>query len=332
MLFDRLRRREFITLFGGAAAWPVTARAQQQGKVARIGFLGASTASSFALTKRGEAFRSGLRDLGYVDGANVTVEYRWADDKYERLPALAAELVRSNVDVIVTQGTPASLAAKRATTTIPIVMATIGDPVAAGVVASLARPCGNITGQSFFAPQLDAKRIELLKELMPRMTRAAVLSNPDNPGNGLDFKTMDMTAHSLNVELLQFPVRAPSEFKSAFERMVQEQIAAVEIGDDSMFLSNLGAIVELATQRRLVSVGSKELVQAGGLMGYGVDLVATYRRTAIFVDRILKGAKPADIPVEQATKFEFVLNLKTAKALDLNVPPIMLVRADEVIE
>jgi len=328
-----MKRRDFITLLGGAAAaWPLAARAQQQGKVARIGFLGATSASGFASSGRLEGFRSGLRDFGYMEGGNVIIEYRWAEEKYERLAALAAELVRSKVDVIVTQGTPASLAAKQATATIPIVMAIIGDPVATGAVASLARPGGNITGQSFFAPQLDAKRIELLKELMPQLTRAAFLLNSDNPGNGLDVKTMDATAQSLKMELQQFPVRAPSEFESAFERMEQGHIAAVAISDDSMLVANVGTIAALATRRRLVSVGSKELVRAGGLMGYGVDLVATFRRAAIFVDKILKGAKPADIPVEQATKFEFILNLKTAKAFGLDVPPIMLVRADEVIE
>ena len=326
-----MKRRDFITLLGGAAvAWPLAARAQQVGKVARIGFLGASSESG--LGRRVEGFRSGLRDLGYVEGANVIIEYRWADDKYDRLPELAADLVRSHVDVIVTHGVVGSLAAKRATATIPIVVANIGDPVAAGVVASLARPGGNITGQSFFAPQLDAKRIELLKELLPQLTRAAVVLNPDNPGTRLDVKAMETTAQSLKVELEQFPVRGPSEFESAFDRMEQRHILAVATGDDSMLVANLGAIAALATRRRLVSVGSKELAQAGGLMGYGVDFFSTYRRAAAFVDRILKGAKPADIPIEQATKFEFTLNLKAARALGLDVPPIMLVRADEVIE
>jgi putative ABC transport system substrate-binding protein len=325
-----MRRREFITLLGSATAWPLVARAQQPRKIARIGFLGAS--SEAGLATRADGFRAGLRDLGYVEGANIIIEYRWADDIYERLPALAAELVRSNVDVIVTHGVSGSLAAKQATATIPIVVANVGDPIAAGVVDSLARPGGNITGQSFFAPQLDAKRIELIKELMPQLTRAAVLLNPDNPGTGLDVKAMETTAQSLKLELEQFPVRGPSEFEGAFERMERGHILAVATGDDSMLIANLGAIASLATRHRLVSVGSKGLAQAGGLMGYGVDFFATYRRAAVFVDRILKGAKPADIPIEQATKFEFILNLKTAKALGLDVPPIMLVRADEVIE
>jgi putative ABC transport system substrate-binding protein len=320
-----MRRRDFITLLGGAAAWPLAARAQQAGKVARIGFLGPASESGMA--PRVQGFRSGLRELGYVEGTNVIIEYRWADDKYERLPELAAELVRSNVDVIVTVGTPASLAAKRATATIPIVVASIGDPLR--VVASLARPGGNITGSGFFSPELFAKRIELLKELMPQLTRMATLFNPGAPG---DVKTMETTAQSLKVELQQFPVRAPSEFENAFERMEQGRLQAVNIDDDQMLTANIGAIAALATKRRLVSVGNKEFAQAGGLMGYGVVFPAIYRRAAVFVDKILKGAKPADIPFEQATKFEFILNLKAAKALGLDVPPIMLVRADEVIE
>jgi putative ABC transport system substrate-binding protein len=319
-------RREFVTLLGGAvAAWPLAVRAQRRGNVARIGLLGAASESGMA--PRVEGLRSGLRDLGYVEGTNVIIEYRFADDKYERLPELAADLVRSNVDVIVTNGTPGSLTAKQATATIPIVVATIGDPLR--VVASLARPGGNITGLSSFGPELFAKRIELVKELMPQLTRMATLFNPGAPG---DVKTMETTAESLKVELQQFPVRAPSEFENAFQRMEQGRIAAVAIDEDVMLSANLGAIASLATKGRLVAVGNKEFAQAGGLIGYGGDIVANYRRAAVFVDKILKGAKPADIPFEQVVKVEFILNLKTAKVLGLDIPPIMLVRADEVIE
>jgi putative ABC transport system substrate-binding protein len=325
-----MRRRDFITVLGSAAAWPLAADAQQTGRLARIGFLGSN--SEAGLAKRVEGFRLGLRDLGYVEGTNIIIEYRWADEQYERLPQLAAELVGLNVDVIVTQGTPGTLAAKRATTKIPIIMAISGDPVGTGLVASLARPGGNITGQSFFAPELGAKRIELLKEMMPQLTRAAVLLNPNNPSTGLDLKVMETTARSLKVELQLFLVQAPTEFENAFERMKDERIVAVTIDDDPMLVANVDAIAALATNRRFVLVGNKESAQAGDLMGYGLDLVATYRRAAAFVDKILKGAKPADTPIEQATKFEFVLNLKTAKALSLDVPPIMLVRANEVIE
>jgi putative ABC transport system substrate-binding protein len=320
-----MRRREFITLLGGMAAWPLAARAQQLGKVPRIGLLG--PASEAGMATRAAGFHSGLRELGYVEGGNVIIESRWADDKYERLPELVAELVRSNIDVIVTFGTPGTLAAKAATTTIPIVVANIGDPFR--VVASLARPGGNITGVGFFAPELFAKRIELLKYLMPQLTRMATLFNPGAPG---DVKTMETTAQSLNVQLQQFSVRAPSEFENAFRRMEQQRILAVAIDDDAMLTANIGAIAGLATKGRFVSIGNKEFAQAGGLMGYGADFTAMSRRAAALVDKILKGAKPAEIPFEQAVKFEFIINLKTAKALGLDIPPIILVRADDVIE
>jgi putative ABC transport system substrate-binding protein len=320
-----MRRRDFITLLGGAAAWPLAARAQQPGKVPRIGLLWPTSETGAA--PRFRAFRAGLRELGYVEGGNVIIESRWADDKYERLPELAAALVRSSVDVILTYGTPGTLAAKAATTTIPIVVAVIGD--AFRVVDSLARPGGNITGVSFFSPELFAKRIELLKYLMPQLTRVATVFNPSAPG---DVKTMETTAQSLNVELQQFPVRAPSEFENAFKQIEQARIPAVAIDDDSMLTANIGAIAGLATGGRFISVGNKEFAQAGGLMGYGADFIAMCRRAAALVDKILKGAKPADIPFEQAVKFEFIINLKAAKALGLDIPPLILVRADDVLE
>jgi putative ABC transport system substrate-binding protein len=331
MQLDQLKRREFLALMSGTgAAWPLVARAQQRDKVARIGFLGASSESGWVT--RVEGFRSGLRDLGYVEGATIIIDYRWAEDKYERLPALAAELVRSSVDVIVTHGTPGSLAAKRATATIPIVVANIGDPVAAGVVASLARPGGNITGLSFFSPQLGAKRIELLKEMMPPLTRLAVLLNANNPSNGSVVEAMEMAARSLKVEIQQFLVRAPSELENAFDTMEQGRVEAFAMDDDAILVANVGAIAEFAITRRLASVGNGGFARTGGLMGYGTDTVANYHRAAVFVDKVLKGAKPADIPIEQVAKFEFVLNLRVAKRLGLEVPPIMLVRADNVIE
>jgi putative ABC transport system substrate-binding protein len=325
-----MRRREFITLLGGAAAWPLAARAQQASKVPRIGFLGLASPSTYAA--RLEAFRLGLRDFGYVEGANITIEYRWAQGRYERLPELAAELVRSKVDLIVTHATPGSLAAKRATTTIPIVMALIGDPVAVGIVTSVARPGGNITGQSFFNPELRAKRIELLKEVMPRLTQVAVILNADNPSTGPELQAMEPTARSLNIKLIPFRFREPSEFVSAFERMEQARVEAVETGDDPLSNLNAGAIVALAARGRLLSIGSEDIPRAGGTMGYGVDFVAAFRHAASFVDRILKGANPADLPIERASKFQFILNLKAAKALGLDVPTATLLRADEVIE
>src|SRR5215475_7175439 len=220
-----MKRREFIALLGSAAAWPLAARAQQPGKVPRIGFLGMASPSTFA--SRMEAIRQGLRDFGYIEGTNITIEYRWAQGHYERLPELAAELVRSKVDLILTHGTPGSLAAKRATTTIPIVMGLIGDPVANGIVASLVRPGGNITGQSFFNPELRAKRIELLKEVMPRLAQVAVIFNADNPATGPEFEAMEATAQSLNVKLQPFRLRTSSEFVSAFESMERAQVQAV---------------------------------------------------------------------------------------------------------
>jgi putative ABC transport system substrate-binding protein len=326
-----MRRRQFITLLGGAAAaWPLAARAQQPGKVPRIGFLGMSSPSTFA--PRLEGIRLGLRDFGYIEGTNITIEYRWAQGQYERLPELAAELVRSNVDLILTHGTPGSLAAKRATTTIPIVMGLIGDPVANGIVASVVRPGGNITGQSFFNPELRAKRIELLKEVMPRLAQVAVILNADNPATGPEFEAMEATAQSLNVKLHPFRLRMSSELVSAFESMERTQVQAVETGDDPLSVGNVGAIVALAARGRLITIGPEEVARAGGMIGYGVDAVAIYRRAAFFVDKILKGANPADLPIERAAKFQFVLNLKIAKALGLDVPTATLLRADEVIE
>jgi putative tryptophan/tyrosine transport system substrate-binding protein len=326
-----MRRREFITLLGGALpAWACAARAQEPRKVVRIGLLGPLSASAQA--SRVEAIRQGLRDHGYIEGTNLTIEYRWAEGRYERLLELAGELVRANVDVIITYGTPASLAAKQATTTIPIVVALIGDPIVSGLVTSVSRLSGNVTGQSFFNPQLRAKRVELLKEVKPGIARMAVLLNPDNPASVPEFEAMEVTARSLGVSLQPFRLRGPSEFVSAFESIEQAGAEAVETGDDGMVAGNLGAIAALAARARLLSTGPKEVAQAGGLMGYGVDIFATYRRAGIFVDKILKGARPADLPIEQATKFATVLNLRTARALGLDVPTATLLRADEVIE
>jgi putative ABC transport system substrate-binding protein len=326
-----MRRRDFFTLLGGAAAsWPLAARSQQPAKPV-IGFLGSASPSTFA--SRIVAIRQGLRDFGYVEGTNITIEYRWAEGRYERLPELAAELVRSNVDLILTHGTPGSLAAKRATTTIPIVMANIGDPVATGVVASIARPGGNITGQTFFNPELRAKRVELLKEVMPRLTHVAVILNTDNPGQvGPELQAMEKAAQALNIKLQPFRLREPSELVSAFEKMEQTNVEAIETGDDPLVVGNVGAIVALASRARLLSIGPEDVPRAGGIIGYGVDFVAVFRRAALFVDKILKGAKPADLPIERVSKFQFILNRKAAQALGFEVPQSILLRADEVIE
>jgi ABC-type uncharacterized transport system substrate-binding protein len=323
-----VNKREFITLLGGAVAWPLVARAQQAAKVARIGFLGSTFAANWA--SRVEAFQSGLRDLRYVEGENIAIEFRWADENYDQLADLAAELLRLKVDVLVTYGTPGSLVAKRATTTIPIVMVHSGDAVAAGIVASLARPGGNLTGMTYFVPELMAKRMEMLKDIMPRISQVAILVKPDNPFFVTALRAL--AAKSLNIRLQRFEVRGPDDFEDAFAAMAKSGIDAVVILEDAVFVSNARAIADLAAKYRLLSAGFNEYAVAGGLIGYGVDFLDMYRRAAVFVDKILKGAKPADIPVEQATKFAVVANMKTAKALGLDVPTSLLLRADEVIE
>jgi putative ABC transport system substrate-binding protein len=325
------RRKLLVALGVGALAAPLTSFAQQKGKVWRIGFLGAATASGIAGLV--DALRAGLRDLGYVEGKNLVIEFRWADGKYERLPDLAAELVRLKVEVIVTAGPPGILAAKSATTTIPIVMAQSADPVALGFVASLARPGGNITGMASFGPEGAAKRLELLKDAFPRTRQVAVLLNPDNSGNiRLAFPAMEVTAKSLKLELQPFRVRGSGEFDSAFAAMAKRRVDAVVTTDDGLYIANAGAIANLAVKTRLPSAGPIEFAEAGGLMAYGANRRDLFRRAVYFVDRILKGAKPADLPVEQATRFETVLNMKTAKALGIQFPQAVLARADRVIE
>jgi ABC-type uncharacterized transport system substrate-binding protein len=326
-----MRRRAFITLLGGTTAlWPLAARAQQAAKIFRIGFLGATSASSWA--SRVEAFRLGLRDLGYVEGKNILIEFRWAEEKYDQLPALAAELVRQKVDVLVSFGTPGTLAAKRATTAIPIVILYIGDAVAAGVVASLRQPGGNITGSTYFLPQLFAKRLELLKEVMPHITEVAILVKPDNPLYVSMVQGLESTANSLNIGLQRFDVHRPSEFEAAFLAMAKRRVDAVLIAEDAVFLSNVGAIADLAARQSLPLAGFNEVAEAGGLIGYGVNFHAMCQRGASFVDKVLRGVKPADIPVEQATRFETVLNIRAAKTLSVMIPTSILLRADRVIE
>jgi putative ABC transport system substrate-binding protein len=309
-----VRRREFIKgVAGSAVAWPLAARAQSPAKPV-IGFLGMASPTTFAA--RLEGFRLGLRDFGYVEGANITVLYRFAEGHYERLPELAADLVRSKVDLIVTHGTPGSLAAKRATTTIPIVITSVGDPVATGIVVSIARPGGNITGQTFFNPELRAKRIEVLKEVMPQLTNVAVILNVDNPAAiGPEFQAMETAAQALNIKLQAFRLREASEFVNAFQKMEETHAEAVETGDDPLSIGNVGAIVALAARGRLLSIGPEYVPRAGGVIGYGADItVALFRRSASFVDRVLKGAKPADLPIERVSKFQFILNRQVSSA------------------
>ena len=324
-----MRRREFITFLGGAAAaLPLAAvRAQQAMRV--VGFLGGAAPAGYAVLI--EAFRSGLRDHGYIEGQNIRIEYRWAQAQYENLPALAADLVQRKVDVIVTQGTPAALAAKQATTTIPIVMAIVGDPVESGIVASYSRPGGNITGSSFFFPEINAKRLELMKSLMPGLKRAGVLMNPDNIAMISVLRAMGEVAKAMDVKLKHVEVRRPDELESAFAQ-AKLQIEAHTVIDEGLLVANSKRIAELAIRNRLPGVGFREYCEAGGLAAYGVNFPHIWRRGAVFVDKILKGAKPADLPIEQATRFEFIINLRAARSFGLEVTPTLLARADEVIE
>jgi putative ABC transport system substrate-binding protein len=329
-----MKRREFVGLLGGAAAttvWPQTSRAQQSSnKIFRVGFLGLPSADS--LPERTEAFRAGLRDLGYEEGRNVVIEYRWADSHYERLPALFAELINFNVDVIVTHGTPGVMAAKRATSTIPIIIAVVADAVASGLVASLARPSGNVTGLTFFAPELNAKRLELLKETVPDLSDVGLLLNPGNEMNGPVLPQVAQVAHALKLELHRFDVRGPDEFEAAFVDMTAKHVRAFVVLDDAMLIGNAKAVAALALKYGRYSCGFLDFAAAGGLLAYGVDFPDMFRRAATYVDKVLKGGKPADLPVEQATKFATILNLATAKTLGLNVPSSVLLRADQVIE
>lgn len=326
-----MNRRRFVAAIGAALAAPLESFAQRPAKIARIGFLIPAYASSYA--SRVEALRAGLRDRGYVEGRDFVIEFRVADGKYDRLPGLAAELVRLEVDVIVTGGTPGTRAAKQATAAIPIVMAISGDAVATGLIASLARPGGNVTGTTYFDPELHAKRLELLKEAVPRITRVGALINPDNPqAMGTTLQALRRAAESLKVELPLFEARSPSEFEGAFSAMAKKRVDAVGIVDDPMFLGNLRSIADIAANTRLPSTGAKEFAEAGGLIGYGVDFAGTFRRAAYFVDRILRGTKPNELPVEQATTFELVINRRAASALGVTIPQHLLLRADKVIE
>ena len=325
-----MRRREFIGLVGGAPVlWPLAARAQQATRIARIGYLdfGSASQSGRAVDK----FRTGLRDLGYVEGKNFQIEFRFADGDGDRLSALATELVAAKVDVIVTY-TSGVLAAQRASPTIPIVMATYGDAVASGIVASLAHPGGNVTGSTFFGPELIAKRLELLKEAVPSMSRAGVLLFKGSEQNGSILKMMGDTSKALMVELQPVEISEVADLESGFSALADRQIGAVVIGDHRLFVVNANAISALAARHHLTSIGPVELAANGALMGYGVNFLDQFYRAAAFVDKILKGTKPGDLPVEQPTKFKLVINLKTAKALGLSMPATLLARADEVIE
>jgi putative tryptophan/tyrosine transport system substrate-binding protein len=306
------------------------ADAEQAAKVPRIGYLGAATLS--AIPERIEAFRQGLRELGYVEGKNIVIEYRYAEGKLDRLPALAAELVRLKVDVIVTAGPTITRVAKEATVTIPIVMANDGDPVGNGFVASLARPGGNITGLSTFAPELSGKRLEILKEIVPKLSRLAVLGNSPDPGNGQNLKEVELAAKAFGVKLQYLDVLISKDIEAAFRAASKERTDAVLVLQSSVLVSHRTQLADLAVKSRLPAIYYRsQFVEAGGLMAYSVSSTDLDRRAATYVDKILKGSKPADLPVEQPTKFELIINLNAAKQIGLTIPPSVLARADRVI-
>jgi putative ABC transport system substrate-binding protein len=325
-----MKRREFITLVGGAVAtWPLALRAQHSAMPV-IGFLGPAPAAGYL--PRMEALRAGLRDLGYVEGKNIVIEFRWAD-RADQLPEMAAELVRMKVDIILVSSSTYVEPVRQATKTIPIVFAIHADPVGVGHVASLARPGGNITGLSTLLTDLVAKELEIFKEAVPQTTRIGILWNPSTPSHGPAVQAVEAVGEKLGVQLLLVPARTVEEFDGAFSTMTREGLGGFLVIASPLSFSQRVPLAELALKHRLPGMfGSRENVEAGGLMSYGADYNDLHRRAALYIDKILKGAKPADLPVEQASKYELVINLKTAKALGLEIPPTLLGRADEVIE
>jgi len=332
LLSRHTNRRAFLSLLGslcGTAAFPLSARARQQNRTYRIGVL--EQTSQAAQNANFDAFREGLRELGYVEGHNLVIEYRSADERQERYPALAAELVRLNVDVILTRGTPAVLAVRNATGTIPVVMAAIGDPLAA--VTGAAQPRGNVTGLTVFSSELESKRVELIRQVVPRLRGVGVVYNMGNPTFAFRWKEIEKLAQSVGIEAHLLDVRKPEDVEQAFERSGEGRLDALIVAADGVLQANRGRIAELANARRLPAIyAAREFIDAGGLMSYGPSYRDLYRRSATFVAKILNGAKPADLPVEEPTRFELVVNLKAAKSLGLDMPDKLLALADEVIE
>ena len=328
-----MRRREFIILFGGAAAsWPLVARAQQSG-IPVVGYISGGAADADA--RFAAAFRKGLNETGYVDGQNVTVEYHWMEGRYDSVPALVADLVRRQVNVIATPAIPvAALAAKAATTTIPIVFSAAGDPVQLGLVASLARPGGNVTGINYFSSELVTKRLRLLHDLVPKAVRVAVLVNPANALTAEPtLREVQEAAHVIGLQIQIFNAKTIDEIDAAFATLANERPDAVFVGGDTFFFSRRAQIAALAAREKIpAAFASSDAAVAGGLMGYSTDLADVLRQVGVYTGRVLKGEKPADMPVLQQTKFEFTINLKTARALGIEVPPAVLSIADEVIE
>jgi putative ABC transport system substrate-binding protein len=327
-----MRRREFITVLGGAAAaWPLAARAQQPGKMPTIGFLNAGGQDVFA--PRLGAFWKGLRESGYAEGHNLAIEYRWADGQFDRLPALAADLVRRNVSAIATFGPPAALAAKDATSTIPIVFVTGSDPVQAGLVATLNRPGGNVTGVYLLLIGLEGKRLGLLRDLVPQARLIGLLINPRSPDAGAQASALQAAAHAVGQQIVVVEAGSDGELDGAFSALVQGRAGALIVAADIFFNARRERIVALAARHALPAIYElREFAAAGGLMSYGTIVLEAYYQNGVYVGRILKGAKASDLPVMQSAKFEFVINLKTAKVLGLDVPPGLSATADEVIE
>ena len=324
-----MKRREFLAFLGVVAALPLEASAQS--KIPRIGFMGNSTAALEANLL--DAFREGLRELGYEEGRNIIIEYRWADGKYEQFPVLVAELIASKVDVIVTAGTPAALAVKKATTAVPLVMVAVGDPVGTGLVPSLARPGGNLTGLSSIAPDLEGKRLQLLREVVPALSHVAMFINSLNPFHVSSMKQARDAAQTMGIKLQLHDIRKSEDLDDAFAAIQKERPDALLILADRVFLHNRQRIVDFTIEQRLPNVNAyKELVEVGGLMSYGPSYEDMHKRAAIYVDKILKGAKPADLPIEQPSKFTFIVNLKAAKALGITVPSQLLGLVDQLIE
>ena len=328
-----MKRREFITLIGGAAAaWPLAARAQQPA-MPLIGYLGVSSFEKSA-GRSLHAFKRGLAESGYVEDRNVTIEYRWADDEYDRLPALAVELVQRGVEVLVAAGSPAALPAKAATTVIPIVFMIGSDPVELGLVAGLNRPGGNLTGVAYLNVEVAPKRLELLHELIPTAKSIALLVNPANPVVAdAQAKELQAAISTLGLNLMLVKASNPLEMEDAFATLVRERVEALQIGVDPLFGNHVDQLVALAARHKVPTIYPwREFTAAGGLMNYGSSTPDAFRQVGVYTGQILKGAKPADLPVQRPTKLQFVLNLKAAKALGLEVPPTLLARADEVIE
>jgi putative ABC transport system substrate-binding protein len=325
-----MRRREFITLLGGTAAWPLAARAQPAVPV--LGFLSSLSIDDRVLIV--DAFHKGLAEANYIESRNIAIEYRFAEGQYDRLPSLAADLVRSRVAVLAAiSGTPAALAAKAATSTIPIVFAIGGDPVAPGLVTNLNRPGGNVTGVTFFTAPLAAKRLEMVRQLAPKATTIAVLINPNNPPSLLEGKTVPAAASGLGLRATVLGASTADQIDEAFATIVQQQIGALFVSADPVFFAQRARVAALAARHAVpATYADREIVEAGGLMSYGASRSDAYRQAGVYVSRILKGEKPGDLPVVLPTKFELVLNLKTAKSLGLTVPATLLAIVDEVIE